>query len=61
MYFQDNSGFLDFREYLIGLALVSQPGKIEEVMEAAFQVSDGTQALKEVFVKAKSLRLKDAV
>lgn len=40
LYDRDNSGFLDFREYLIGLALVSQPGKIEEVMEAAFQAFD---------------------
>ena len=35
---QDESGYLDFREYLIGLALVSQPANTEDVMKVAFQV-----------------------
>ena len=39
VHFQDNSGFLDFREYLIGLALVSQPANTDKVMQVAFQVS----------------------
>ena len=36
---KDDSGFLNFREYLIGLALVSQPANSEEAMKLAFQVS----------------------
>ena len=37
-FFQDDSGYVDFREYLIGLALVSQPANSEEAMQLAFQV-----------------------
>ncbi|XP_015777859.1 PREDICTED: lysophosphatidylcholine acyltransferase 2B-like [Acropora digitifera] len=37
---KDNSGFLDFREYLIGLALVSQPANTDKVMQVAFQAFD---------------------
>lgn len=37
--FKDDSGFINFREYLIGLALVSQPANSEEAMKLAFQVS----------------------
>ena len=36
---KDDSGFINFREYLIGLALVSQPANSEEAMKLAFQVS----------------------
>lgn len=40
LYDRDNSGFLDFREYLIGLALVSQPANTDKVMQVAFQAFD---------------------
>lgn len=40
LYDRDDSGYLDFREYLIGLALVSQPANSEEVMQLAFQAFD---------------------
>ena len=41
-FFQDDSGHINFREYLIGLALVSQPANSEEVMQLAFQVRNYT-------------------
>ena len=41
-FFQDDSGHINFREYLIGLALVSQPANSEEAMELAFQVRNYT-------------------
>jgi len=40
LYDRDDSGYLNFREYLIGLALVSQPANSEEVMQVAFQAFD---------------------
>ncbi|XP_027038685.1 lysophosphatidylcholine acyltransferase 2-like [Pocillopora damicornis] len=40
LYDRDDSGFINFREYLIGLALVSQPANSEEAMKLAFQVFD---------------------
>lgn len=40
LYDRDESGYLDFREYLIGLALVSQPANTEDVMKVAFQTFD---------------------
>ena len=41
-FFQDDSGYINFREYLIGLALVSQPANSEEAMQLAFQVGNYT-------------------
>ena len=41
-FFQDDSGYINFREYLIGLALVSQPANSEEAMQLAFQVRNYT-------------------
>lgn len=41
-FFQDDSGHINFREYLIGLALVSQPANSEEAMQLAFQVRNCT-------------------
>ena len=41
-FFQDDSGHINFREYLIGLALVSQPANSEEAMQLAFQVRNYT-------------------
>lgn len=40
LYDRDDSGYVDFREYLIGLALVSQPANSEEAMQLAFQAFD---------------------
>lgn len=40
LYDRDDSGHINFREYLIGLALVSQPANSEEAMQLAFQAFD---------------------
>lgn len=36
---QDGSGSIDFREYLIGLSLVSQPANTENTLRFAFEVT----------------------
>ena len=37
--FQSNSGTIDFREYVIGLSLISQPASTESTIQLAFTVS----------------------
>ena len=37
-YFQDGSGSIDFREYVIGLSLVSTPANTDSTISLAFQV-----------------------
>ena len=38
MYDRDRDGFIDFREFLIGLSLLSQPANTEETLKRAFTV-----------------------
>ncbi|XP_013381447.1 lysophosphatidylcholine acyltransferase 2-like isoform X1 [Lingula anatina] len=40
MYDRDNSGTIDFREYVIGLSLVSEPANTEDTIQLAFQLFD---------------------
>nr|CAB3263476.1 lysophosphatidylcholine acyltransferase 2-like [Phallusia mammillata] len=40
MYDRNNSGYIDFREYVIGLSLVSQPAVTEKTVKLAFKVFD---------------------
>ena len=35
---QDGSGTIDFREYIIGLSLVSDPANTEDTLQMAFKV-----------------------
>lgn len=55
-FFQDDSGHINFREYLIGLALVSQPANSEEAMELAFQVRNYTGLSGLPYVRKWSVR-----
>ncbi len=36
--FQDDSGVIDFREYVIGMSLIAMPANNEETIQLAFQV-----------------------
>ena len=36
---QDNSGTIDFREFVIGLHVIASPANTEETLQLAFQVS----------------------
>ena len=38
MYDRDKDGFIDFREFLIGLSLLSQPVNTEDTIRLAFSV-----------------------
>ncbi|CAH1270054.1 LPCAT1 [Branchiostoma lanceolatum] len=40
MYDRDGSGRIDFREYVIGLSVVSQPANTEETLQMAFKMFD---------------------
>ena len=43
LYDRNDSGFIDFREYVIGLSLVSQPAATRETVKLAFKVFDKDQ------------------
>ncbi|CAH1778543.1 unnamed protein product [Owenia fusiformis] len=40
MYDRDRSGTIDFREYVIGLSLISQPANTDETLQLAFKLFD---------------------
>jgi len=40
MYDKDNDGFIDFKEFLIGLCLLSQPVNTEDTIKLAFKIFD---------------------
>lgn len=38
--FQDGSGHIDFREYVIGMSMISEPAGSDETVQLAFKLFD---------------------